>query len=98
MPPIPTKVLEKIQRREYINLSTLLDGASYETSNVTICHDGQLLVLETSDRAKSKRSITNITMWLQAYTRFTTALVAADIYNTIGLGPRGSFSPPIGVI
>ena len=72
-------MLEKIQRWEYINLFTLLDGASYETPNVTVRHDGQLLVLETSDRAKSnRRLITDITMWLQAYTRFMTALVAAD--------------------
>ena len=79
MPPIPTKTLEKIQRWEYIELSTLLDGAAYDTPNVTVCQDGQLLVLETADKAKSRRkTISDITKWLQAYTRFMAALMSAD--------------------
>lgn len=79
MPPIPTKVLEKIQRWEYIELATLLDGATYDTGNVTLCHNGDLLVLEASDRVQSKKkTITDIVTWLQAYTRFMAALVSAD--------------------
>lgn len=79
MPPIPTKILEKIQRWEYIELSTLLEGASYESPSVTVSHDGQLLVLETTDKAKSRRkTISDVTMWVQAYTRFMAALVSAD--------------------
>ena len=79
MPPMPTKVLEKIRQWEYIDLSTLLDGATYETPNVTVSHDGQLLILGTSDRPQSRRkAISDITTWLQAYTRFMAALVSAE--------------------
>ena len=33
---MPTKVLEKIWRWEYIDLSTLLHGVTHETTNVTV--------------------------------------------------------------
>ena len=76
---MPTKVLEKIRRWEYIDLSTLLDGVTHETTNVTVSHEGQLLVLGTSDRPQPrKKAISDITTWLQAYTRLMAALVSAE--------------------
>ena len=82
MPPIPTKVLVKIRRWEYIDLSTLLDGVTYVTTNVTVSHEGRLLVLGTSNRPQSRRKeISAITTWLQAYTRLVAALVLAEATN-----------------
>ena len=79
MPPMPTKVLERIWWWWYTNLSTLLDGVTYETPNVTVSHEGQLLILGTSDHPQARRKvIPNITSWLQAYTILITALTSAE--------------------
>ena len=75
---MPSKVLGKIQPWEYIDLSTLLDGVTYVTTNVTVSHEGQSVVLGTSDHPQSRRKeISGITTWLQVYTRLVAALVSA---------------------
>ena len=67
MPPMPTKVLERMQQWEYTNLLTLLDGVTYKTPNITVSHEGQLLVLGASDHPQSRRkAISDITTYLIA--------------------------------
>ena len=45
----------------------MLDGVTHEITNVTVSHEGQLLVLGTSDHPQSRRkAIADITTWLQA--------------------------------
>ena len=46
---------------------------------MSLSHEGQLLVLGTSDRPQSRRkAISDITTWLQAYTRLMAALTSAE--------------------
>ena len=79
LPPIPTKLLEKIQRWEYIDLSTLLDGAQQEQTNFSVSHDGKLLIMGPTDRTQTKRKvISDLRSWLQAYSRMMAALVSAS--------------------
>ena len=78
LPPIPTKLLEKIQRWEYIDLSMLLDGAQQEQTNFSVSHDGKLLIMGPTDRTQTKRKvISDLRTWLQAYSRMMAALVSA---------------------
>lgn len=54
---MPTKVLEEIQQWEYIDLSILPIGIMCETSNVTVSHEGQLLVLGALYHPHSRRKV-----------------------------------------
>ena len=75
--PIPTKLLEKIQHWEYINLSTLLKGANQEQANFTVSHDGKL-IMGSADRTQTKqKAISDLRTWVQACSRMIAALVAA---------------------
>ena len=82
LPPIPTKLLEKIQRWEYIDLSSLLEGAHQEQANFTVSHDGKLLIMGPADHTQTKQNtISDLCTWVQAHSRMNTPLVAAPLTN-----------------
>ena len=77
LPPIPTKLLEKIQRWEYIDLALLLHDtksdelAGYQPSN-------QVLVFQSIEQLqRKKKSITDLQSWVQAFSVYAAALGGA---------------------
>ena len=79
IPPIPSKVLEKIRRWEYIDLATLLANDTPDDSSSTVVFNGQVLVVSPSTNPTKKRKIAlDIQSWSQAYSMYAAALISAD--------------------
>ena len=78
-PPIPSKVLEKIRRWEYIDLAMLLANDTPDDNLSTVVFNGQALVVSPSANPTKKRKIAlDIQSWLQAYSMYAAALISAD--------------------
>ena len=79
IPPIPSKVLEKIRRWEYIDLASLLTDDTPGDSFTTVVVNGQTLVVSPSANPSKKRKIAlDIQSWSQAYSMYAAALISAD--------------------
>ena len=79
IPPIPSKVLEKIRRWEYIDLAMLLANDTPDDSSSTVVFNGQALVVSPSTNPTKKRKIAlDIQSWSQAYSMYAAALISAD--------------------
>ena len=77
--PIPSKVLEKIRRWEYIDLAMLLANDTPDDSSSTVVFNGQALVVSPSTNPTKKRKIAlDIQSWSQAYSMYAAALISAD--------------------
>ena len=76
--PFQPRPLKKIQRWEYIDLSTLLDGAQHEQTNFSVSHNGKLLIMGPTDRTKQNEVISDLRTWLQAFSRMMATLVSAS--------------------
>ena len=79
IPLIPTKVLEKIRRWEYIDLATLTGEQSQNRDDpVNYGPSGnQIVIIEAMDRAPRKRkAVSDIFTWMQAYSILMAALTS----------------------
>ena len=79
IPPIPTKLLEKIRRWEYIDLATLIGDQSQNRDDpVNFSSNGnQVVIIESLDRTPRKRkAIPDIFTWVQAYSVLMAALTS----------------------
>ena len=88
LPPIPTKLLEKIRRWEYVDLTLLLHDskseelAGYQPSN-------QVLVIQSVEQIqRKKKTISDLQTWIQAFSVFAAVLGSAPTTSqeeTVGL-------------
>ena len=78
IPPIATKLLEKIQRWEYVDLSDLLSEASSKVDDMpTYSTQNQVILVQSVDQIKKKKKqILDIETWLQAFSIYAAALTA----------------------
>ena len=77
--PIPTKLIEKIQRWELIDLSRLLsiEPSILDCSVVVI--NGQLIRIEPYPQSRhSKLAISDIVSWMEAFSKYLAVLVSTE--------------------
>ena len=89
IPPIPAKVVERIQKWEFVDLASLLSNDQIPDDVLAMVPSGQLLLVPPSDRQpKRKRTISDIHSWVQAFSIYAAVLSAADSTSkkeTVGL-------------
>ena len=79
IPPIQAKLVEQMQRWEYVDLAKLLGGQEIVAEDATVVVDGQKLLMEVAQRGQRRQSaISNIWSWLQAYSRYTAVMLSAE--------------------
>ena len=76
IPPVSCKLVDKIRKWEYIDLSTLLED--YPSSDQVTLINGQLVVASSSQKRRESKAISDIVSWLQAFSIFTAVLVSSD--------------------
>ena len=77
IPPISHKLVEKIRKWEYIDLSSLLDD--YSPPDQMTLFSGQLMVVSSSSQQHRQTVvISDILSWLQTFSIYTAILVSAD--------------------
>ena len=79
LPPVSTKLLEKIQKWEFIELASLLthDGPS-RGETLTITQDGQSMIVRPQEESHGRKKINDIPSWLQAFSIYAAGLAASD--------------------
>ena len=89
LPPLPTKLIERIRRWEFVDLASLLPGEQTPDDVVAMAPSGQLLLVTPSDhQPRKKRTISDIHSWVQAFTIYAAVLAGADSTSkeeTVGL-------------
>lgn len=79
LPPVSTKILEKIQKWEFVELASLL---SHDTpargEALTITQDGQTMIVQPQEQSATRKKITDISSWLQAFSIYAAGLAASD--------------------
>ena len=79
IPPVQTKLVEQMQRWEYVDLAKLLGGQEIVPEEATVVVDGQKLLMEVAQRGQRRQStISNIWFWLQAYSCYMAVMLSAD--------------------
>ena len=74
MPPISVKLVEKIRKWEYVDLSCLLDNHSSHPVSFSLNEAGQWV----PDHRKKENRITDILCWIRAYARYMAVLLSSD--------------------
>ena len=79
IPPLPTKLVEKIRRWEYIDLSKLAteEDVDHNVSS-TVVINGQVVVVEPTPQPRCHHPQLDIVSWSEAYAKYLAVLVAAD--------------------
>ena len=81
LPPITTKLLDKIQRWEFVDLSSLLScDPTVKSDTVALTHEAQhLLVVDPQSQFnRRKKQITDLPTWIQAFSIYAAGLAAAS--------------------
>ena len=79
LPPITTKLLDKIQKWEFIDLPSLLSGDSSAKSDaVTLTHEDQPILLADpqSHSNRRRKQIHDLPTWVQAFSIYAAGLAA----------------------
>ena len=80
IPPISSKLVEKICQWEFIDLSKLLQNQDAQPEEATIILEGRLVLVESATRSQRKATgITDILSWLQAFSRFMAVLLSSNL-------------------
>lgn len=82
IPPIPTKLLEKIRCWEYIDLATLTgEQCQHRDDPVNYGSSGnQVVIVESMDRISKKRKVvSDIFTWIQTYSILMAALTSDTV-------------------
>ena len=78
IPPIPTKLLEKVRRWEFVDLALLLDGPGQREDLPTL-HDGRVVLIQSVEQAqRRKRQISDVFDWTKAFAVYMAALASAS--------------------
>ena len=75
MPPLPIKLVEKIRRWEFVDLSSLLEENVTQPAELTVNAAGQWILSDSGQR-KKRSHITDILSWIQAFSRFMAVLLS----------------------
>ncbi|XP_019858533.1 PREDICTED: uncharacterized protein LOC109586769 [Amphimedon queenslandica] len=80
LPPIPTKLVEKIRRWEFIDLSLLLHDPSSKSEESLVQQQGsQIMIFQSVEQAQKRRKqITDIVSWIKAFSIYSAVLAAAE--------------------
>ena len=79
LPPLPTKLIERIRHWEYVDLAFLLDDHRQPESFIfqpSGC--GQILIIDQEQAQRRRRQITDILSWVKAFSRYMAVLTSAD--------------------
>ena len=71
LPPLPTKLIDRIRRWEYVDLAQLLDDYR-QPEGLTLQPPtrGQILVIDQDQMQCRRMQITDIFSWLRAFSRY----------------------------
>jgi len=78
IPTLPTKLVKKIRRWEYINLSKLITVDTNDHVTSTMVINGQVVTVEPIPQAHRRHSQLDVISWMEAYSKFLAVLVAAE--------------------
>lgn len=79
MPPIASRLLERIRKWEYIDLALLLGESGHKVEEVPFPLEGKVVLFQSLEQAqRRRRQIGDIHTWTQAFTMFTAALASAS--------------------
>ena len=77
IPPIPTKLLDKIRKWEFVDLALLLDESSHRKDEVPFSHDGRIILIQSVEQAQKRRKqIVDIHAWTEAFAVYMAALAS----------------------
>jgi len=88
IPPIPSKLIERIQRWEFIDLASLLSSDQPSDDVMTMAPSGQVLLVASDRQPRRKRIISDAHSWAQAFSIYAAALSKANSTSkeeTVGL-------------
>ena len=79
IPPVATKLLEKIRRWEFIDLALLISEAGGQRSDdIPSLQDGRVVLIQSVEQAqRRKRQISDINMWTRAFAVYMASLASA---------------------
>ena len=79
MPPIASKLLDRIRRWEFIDLALLLNEAGQKSDEIPHSHDGRVVLVQSVEQAQHRRKqIGDIYAWTQAFAVYMAALASAS--------------------
>ena len=78
IPPLPSKLIERIQRWEFIDLASLLSSDQPPDDVMTMAPSGQLLLVASERQPRQKRTILDVHSWAQAFSIYAAVLSTAD--------------------
>ena len=77
--PIPTKLIEKIRRWEFIDLSKLLSNEPSISDCSAVVINGQLIRIEPYPQSRHGRlAISDIVSWMEAFSEYLAVLVSIE--------------------
>ena len=79
IPPIATKLLERIRKWEFIDLALLIGDPNRKVDEVPYLNEGKVVLFQLLEQAQPrKRQIVDIQLWTQAFTVFMAAMASAS--------------------
>ena len=81
LPPVSTKLLDKIQKWEFVELVNLLTHDTHGQSRgdtLTITQDGRSMVVRQQDESLGRKKITDITTWVQVFSIYAAILADSE--------------------
>ena len=83
LPAVSTKLLEKIQNWEFVELANLLShDIPSGSESLSIIKYGQSIIVRPQNEPASRKRITDLSMWLQAFSIYAATLAASDRSNS----------------
>ena len=80
IPPIQSKLVEKMRRWEYVDLSKLLGGSDPASEEAAMIVEGQIVKLGAPQGGHRKQSsINDIFTWLQAFAKFMAVMLSSSM-------------------
>ena len=76
LPPIASKLLERIRKWDYIDLADLLSDSAGKQPDIPSTSQGQVILVQSIDQVRKKKHISDIESWLQAFAIYAAALSA----------------------
>ena len=78
LPLIAAKLVEKIQRWEFIDLSLLLHDPSSKSDELLLQQQGRVMIVQSVEQAQRRKQITDIFAWTKAFAIYNAALLSAE--------------------
>ena len=79
MPPLPLKLLDKIRKWDYVDLTLLLDDhSSKPPEDYPIMGNNQIVVIDPDRAQRRRKQISDIFTWMKAFSRYVAALTSCE--------------------